>query len=135
VYNPAILTCWSIPKKLLLLLLVILLPASGILVVSGLAHRAYQIRDAENKALPRAIDASPLPGGEERVLLVDDEENLVSVGRRMLESLGYHVTARTDSTEALELFRKSPDHFDLVITDCTMPKLTGIDLATEMMRI
>jgi PAS domain S-box-containing protein len=88
-----------------------------------------------DEARPREMDASPLPRGEERILLVDDEENLVSVERRMLESLGYHVTARTDSTEALELFRKSPDDFDLVITDYTMPKMTGLDLATEMIRI
>ena len=77
----------------------------------------------------------PAPGGMERVLLVDDEEALMEVVRQMLEHLGYKVTARTDSTEALSLFRQEPDGFDLVITDYTMPKMTGADLAQEIMQI
>ncbi|MDY6951804.1 MAG: response regulator [Thermodesulfobacteriota bacterium] len=76
-----------------------------------------------------------VPGGTERILFIDDEETLSKMGKRMLESLGYDVTARTDGMEALELFRAQPDRFDLVITDMTMPKVTGADLAKEVMGI
>jgi CheY-like chemotaxis protein len=66
---------------------------------------------------------------------VDDEENLVQLGTELLTSLGYEITGRTSSLEALELFRVNPDRFDLVITDMTMPNMTGFDLAREMMLI
>ena len=77
----------------------------------------------------------PVPLGTERILLVDDELALVNLGQRTLESLGYKVTARTSSLEALELFRAKPDRFDLVITDMTMPNMAGDDLAQELMNI
>lgn len=73
-----------------------------------------------------------LPGGRERILLLDDEEDLIFAGQKMLESLGYDVVAGTDSREALEVFRAQPDCFDLVITDQTMPHLTGEGLAREI---
>jgi PAS domain S-box-containing protein len=76
-----------------------------------------------------------IPKGAGRILLVDDEKSLVDVGQRMLEHLGYTVMASTSSVEALELFKAQPDHFDLVITDYTMPQMTGIDLAKELMLI
>ena len=79
--------------------------------------------------------AEPLQGGSGRILLVDDEEMLANVGRQMLNRLGYTVTATTDSLEALALFRKRPDAFDLVITDMTMPKLTGDKLAVRLKAI
>jgi CheY-like chemotaxis protein len=69
------------------------------------------------------------------VPLVDDEEALAELGRRMLERLGYSVAARTRSVEALEVFKAEPDHFDLIICDYTMPGMTGADLAKEAMRI
>ena len=75
------------------------------------------------------------PAGEERILFVDDEENLANIGRDMLEYLGYEVVAETSSVEALHLFRTQPDRFDLVITDMTMPHMTGDRLATELLRI
>ena len=75
------------------------------------------------------------PTGTERILLVDDEEAIVSMGRQMLETLGYQVSARTSSVEALAAFRAQPDKFDLVITDMTMPTYTGVDLAREMLAI
>jgi PAS domain S-box-containing protein len=77
----------------------------------------------------------PVATGRERVLLVDDEEVQVQSVRNMLERLGYTVVARTDSAEALSLFRKDPRAFDLVITDQTMPQLTGARLAEELLRI
>ena len=75
----------------------------------------------------------PAPSGTERVLFVDDEELLAEMGRDMLEDLGYQVTVTTSSSEALELFRTDPGRFDLVITDVTMPEITGVELAREML--
>jgi PAS domain S-box-containing protein len=80
-------------------------------------------------------DSSPIVGGREHILFVDDEANLVELGMELLTSLGYDVTGRTSSLEALELFRAKPDRFNLVITDMTMPNMTGVDLAREMMFI
>jgi hypothetical protein len=70
-----------------------------------------------------------------RVLLVDDEEILANLQRRRLEDLGYQVTMHTSSVEALEDFRARPEAFDLLITDNTMPRLTGSALAQEIHRL
>ena len=70
-----------------------------------------------------------------KLLLVDDENTLVDLGRQMLERLGYHVVCRTSSIEALELFKKRSHRFDLVITDMTMPNLTGDKLVRQILRI
>lgn len=85
-----------------------------------------------------AVDASAekkLPTGTERVLFVDDEQTLVDVGRQILENLGYRVTTKNSSKEALALFRSQSDHFDLVITDQTMPNMTGDELAKELISL
>ncbi len=76
-----------------------------------------------------------VPIGTERILLVDDEKMLVEMGQSMLERLGYQVTSRTNGIEALALFRNQPEKFDLVITDLTMPGLTGVDLAQRILHI
>jgi len=76
-----------------------------------------------------------LPMGSERILFVDDEDAIAKMGSRFLKRLGYSVATRTSSIEALELFRSKPQEFDLVITDMTMPKMTGDKLATELMKI
>jgi signal transduction histidine kinase len=73
--------------------------------------------------------------GTERILLIDDEEQIISMERKMLENLGYQVTARTDSVEALEEFSKQPQDYDLVITDMTMPHMTGDELAQKLLVI
>lgn len=75
------------------------------------------------------------PTGSERVLIVDDEPSIAKLGRRMLERLGYDVTALNSSIEALEVVQKNPHVFDLVITDMTMPNLTGDKLAKEILAI
>ncbi len=124
----------------------------GLSVVSGIVKRhkgAITVRSEPEKGttfsiyLPR-VDAQSeatmqvdnlLPRGSERILLVDDEPTLTEMGTALLESLGYKVTSRTDSVNALELFRSNPDEFDLVITDYTMPKLTGLDFAREVFQI
>ena len=77
----------------------------------------------------------PLPLGHERILLVDDEPGLVEIIKEMPEKLGYNLVARTISTESLELLREQPDIFDLVITDMTMPIMTGGRLTVELMKI
>jgi CheY-like chemotaxis protein len=77
----------------------------------------------------------PLPTGKGRILFVDDEPTLVEVGTHMLEKLGYEVVAKTSSDEALELFKAQPDKFDLVVTDMTMPVMTGEILSAEIMKV
>ncbi len=73
-----------------------------------------------------------LPLGTERILFVDDELPIAKMGSQILERLGYQVTIRTSSVEALELFRSKPNDFDLIVSDMTMPKMTGDDLAMEL---
>jgi len=73
--------------------------------------------------------------GSERILLVDDEEKIVKMEKQMLERLGYHVITRTESIEAFEEFKSNPDAFDLIITDMTMPKMTGIQLSNGIKKI
>ncbi|MBF0474748.1 MAG: response regulator [Deltaproteobacteria bacterium] len=77
----------------------------------------------------------PMESGAEKILLIDDEKSLAEMVARMLKRLGYQVTMRTSSLEALELFRFQPDRFDLVITDQTMPQMTGMDLAKKILGI
>ncbi|MFC1841300.1 PAS domain S-box protein [Thermodesulfobacteriota bacterium] len=76
-----------------------------------------------------------IPMGNEHILFVDDEEAIVNIMQKSLERLGYKVTGRTSSVEALKAFRNNPEKFDLVITDMTMPNMTGEDLAKELMII
>jgi two-component system cell cycle sensor histidine kinase/response regulator CckA len=73
--------------------------------------------------------------GTECILFVDDEPPIARMGCRMLESLGYTVAIRTSSYKALELFKEKPDTFDLLITDMTMPSMTGEVLSTEIRKI
>jgi PAS domain S-box-containing protein len=82
-----------------------------------------------------AEDGQPLRGGHERILFVDDEEMLASAARMMLERLGYKATAVTSSTEAWRIFLGDPMRFDLVITDQTMPGMTGTMLAEKILRV
>jgi adenylate cyclase len=79
--------------------------------------------------------ALPLPGGRERMLFVDDEAALVHLWQAALEHLGYSVVVCTSSLKALDVFRAAPQSFDLVITDYTMPTMTGEVLAHELRRI
>jgi CheY-like chemotaxis protein len=94
--------------------------------------------------LPRFIEEQPRGSadedrstlwGHERILFIDDEKELVAMASEMLTDLGYRVTFRTDAREALALFRQDASRFDLVITDQTMPNLTGLELAKEMLII
>ena len=89
----------------------------------------------QNTVIPEARVLSPFPLGNERILFVDDEKALVDIGVQLLEHLGYRVVARTSSIEALEVFRNQPEKFDLVVSDQTMPNMTGEMLAKELIRI
>lgn len=73
--------------------------------------------------------------GSERILFIDDEPDLASIAKKMLGKLGYDVTTSTSSLEALDLFKADPDRFDLVVTDMTMPGMTGDKLARKLMEI
>lgn len=75
------------------------------------------------------------PEGKEHILFVDDEEMIVEIVEDMLGSLGYHVTGKSSSKEALALFESRPDDFDLVISDMSMPEMTGERLAEKIMQI
>lgn len=76
-----------------------------------------------------------LPGGSETILLVDDEEFIVEIGKQVLSQLGYNVITKMDSTEALALVQEQPDDINLLITDFTMPKMTGLELTSEVRKI
>ncbi len=77
----------------------------------------------------------PSPSGKERILFVDDESAIVDAAAQYLRSMGYDVIATTESLEALKIFRRRPDRIDLVITDMTMPRLTGLELSMEILAI
>ncbi len=76
-----------------------------------------------------------IPRGNETLLFVDDEISITKMVQRMFERLGYKVETATTPQDALELFRSKPDHFDLVITDMTMPQMTGVTLSEKLMDI
>lgn len=90
----------------------------------------------QRKAADSVSDSSePAAGGTETILLVDDEVRILKMQQRILERLGYTVTIETGSLAALETFNDRPQSFDLVITDMTMPNMTGAQLAREMKRV
>ena len=124
----------------------------GLAVVHGIVKRhkgAIRVQSEKNKGsafrivLPRLEDQirpsakkqEIPPGGNERILFVDDEESLVDLGSMLLDRLGYQVETETDPLKALETFRRRQREFDLIITDMTMPKMTGITLAKKMIEI
>ncbi|ETW99807.1 MAG: hypothetical protein ETSY1_13665 [Candidatus Entotheonella factor] len=76
-----------------------------------------------------------LTRGTERILFVDDEEMLARLGKEMLTHMGYDVVTYTSSLEALQAFQANPQSFDLVITDQTMPEMTGVNLVEQLRRV
>ncbi len=83
----------------------------------------------------KLFEENPLPTGTERILFIDDEAALVEIAEKMLTNLGYKVVIRTSSTDALKLFQEDPSRFDLVITDMTMPGMTGDKLAQNIIAV
>jgi CheY-like chemotaxis protein len=127
-------------------------PGIGLTVVHGIVKNhcgTLTVYSEHNRGttfnifLPRIVKegsrdialATSLPRGNERVLFVDDEHVLADLGEHMLKPLGYTVTTKTNSIEALELFRAQPQGFDLVVTDMTMPDMTGLELAGKLLQI
>ncbi len=82
-----------------------------------------------------AKEAEQLPRGNECILLVDDEKALIDLGRDLLERLGYRVETRASSIDAIEAFRSNSQKYNLVISDMTMPKMTGDEMARQMKAI
>ncbi|MBT3807707.1 MAG: response regulator, partial [Desulfobacula sp.] len=76
-----------------------------------------------------------IPRGSETILFVDDEISIVNMVQRMFERLGYKVQTATTPQDALDRFALNPDHFDLVITDMTMPQMTGVKLSEKLMDV
>jgi len=76
-----------------------------------------------------------IPRGHETILFVDDEKSITKMTRRMLERLGYRVETSLNPIEALDLFQSKPEYFDLVITDMTMPQMTGTKLSEKLIKI
>ncbi|MBL0713649.1 MAG: response regulator, partial [Desulfosarcina sp.] len=127
-------------------------PGMGLAVVHGIVDRLGGVVTIENRngqgtcftiylpsidatAAEEPVAAEPLTRRGERILFVDDEPFQVDLATQMLGRMGYRVTVFTRSDEALAAFREAPDRFDLVITDMTMPHLTGDRLARELMAI
>jgi len=98
-------------------------------------HTYLPLMDYKAEPEEQVIPYEPLIGGNERILFVDDEEDMVFLARQLLESLGYGVDTRTTGVEALALFRAQPDRFDLVITDMRLPGMTGERLAENIKKI
>jgi PAS domain S-box-containing protein len=93
----------------------------------SLAEGSGEVREAETDI--------QLPTGDERILFVDDEAAITHISRSLLSNLGYSVTAEMRSTDALKKFQEAPESFDLLITDHTMPDLTGSELARIVLEL
>ena len=89
----------------------------------------------ERKAKTTTDQSDLIPHGNEQILFIDDEKILTDVGKELLESLGYNVETRISGYDALEVFQEKPYKYDLIITDMTMPKMTGETLAKKIKNI
>lgn len=101
----------------------------------GSTFRIYLPRTNQNKAINTSIALNNYPLGAGHALIVDDEEVIVKMLSRVLTSLGYTVEAKTNSNDALETFTIQPDNFDFIITDMTMPDLSGVQLIQRIRNI
>ncbi|MDR4460469.1 MAG: response regulator [Nitrospirales bacterium] len=111
----------------------------GAIVVDSIVNKGTKI-DVYLPTVPTQVveplyDQTAIPTGKESVLFVDDEETIVRLGKELLTQLGYTVEVYTSSIEALRTFSQDPHRFDLVITDQTMPGMTGEALSRELLRI
>jgi PAS domain S-box-containing protein len=101
----------------------------------GTTFHIYLPISREEESAEQLLSTEIMPQGSERILLVDDETMIVQVLQRILNDLGYTVSVFTSSVEALEAYTKKPDDYDLLITDMTMPEMTGTDLAGKVLAI
>lgn len=86
----------------------------------------------DDEALPESKPSEEIPCGTESILFIDDEASIVNMSRNILERLGYQVDTRMNPEDALNLFQSRPQEYDLVITDMTMPQMTGVQLAEQL---
>jgi len=100
----------------------------------GSVFRVY-LPTVELEAEDKRGHEEVLPRGRERILLIDDEPALAAAGKDLLQQLGYAVTASTRSSDGLKIFLSNPNAFDLILSDQTMPEITGINLAREILSI
>jgi len=89
----------------------------------------------EEEAVIESKSVDKFPTGNERILFIDDEKSIVNMAQKMLERLGYQVETKKNPVDALELFHSKPDWFDLVVTDMTMPYMTGDKLVEQILNI
>ncbi len=101
----------------------------------GTVFTIYLPQIMDDSVLPDTLPDEKFPTGYEHVLFVDNEKQIIDIVQQILHRLGYRVTAIESSLDALEVFRAQPDNFDIVITDMTMPKMTGDKLAEELLKI
>ena len=110
-----------------------------LLLIGGAGYLYFRMRGArpvpEKLRRGKPLPAETLPGGTDSILFVDDDPALVQLGAEILDSLGYRVTVEQNPQAALQRLRETPQSFDLLITDQTMPGLTGDRLAGEAMRL
>jgi CheY-like chemotaxis protein/anti-sigma regulatory factor (Ser/Thr protein kinase) len=90
---------------------------------------------SSEKSVVEAKEPDKIPQDAESILFVDDEESIATMSGKILNRLGYKVETKTNPTEVLELFKSNPKHFDLVITDMTMPQMSGVELSGKLKEI
>jgi CheY-like chemotaxis protein len=98
-------------------------------------HLYFPAAAGEAAAEPGPMPAEVARASGERVLFVDDEEALVFLAERTLQRMGYRVSGHTDPLRALEAFRSQPGEFDVVVTDLSMPGMSGADLARALLEL
>lgn len=101
----------------------------------GTTFQVYLPQEIRTTNRETVASTSSLQGGDERLLVVDDEATIVQLEQNILESLGYAVTATTKSVEAWRIFAEQPDSFDLILTDMTMPQISGMELAGKILEL
>lgn len=104
-------------------------------VNEGSVFCVYLPASESESAIHTVAERTKAPLGTERIMVIDDREQIINMEKRMLEKLGYNVTTQLNSNEALEKFRENPNNFDLIITDMTMPDITGDKLAKKVLDI
>lgn len=105
-------------------------------VGKGSVFRVFlPISDDKSREKEEELTLEPLTGGTEKVMVVDDEESILISTRELLEDYGYQVSDFSNALLAFKEFKKNPDQFDLVITDMTMPKMTGDELSIELLKL
>lgn len=102
-------------------------------IEKGTVFQVFFPRIAQSRTIPDQQPETSIPMGKEHILVIDDEETICVMISMMLDRLGYRATTCINPVDALEKLKEHPDQFDLVITDMTMPEMTGIDLTKKIL--